>query len=162
MQFNEKHSFEKPAATVLRMFSDKAYFERKYKELGFTSVQVLEHSADARKFRIKVRYLAPNSAPVPDFARKFLGEKNEVTQSDTWDLEKKTGLLTAEIKGVPVKVSAEMVLKDEGAGSTNTLKWNLSCGIPLLGGKLEQIVGGDIQSKSKTDLAKSRELLKGY
>ena len=162
MQFNDKHSFDKPAATVLKMFSDKAYFERKYKELGFKDIQVLEHSSDGKKFRIKVRYAAPNSAPVPDFAKKFLGETNLVTQTDTWDLEKKTGRLEAEIKGVPVKVGADMKLADEGAGSSNTLKWNLSCGIPLLGGKLEQIVASDIQSRAKGDLAKSREILKSY
>lgn len=162
MQFNDKHTFDKPAAAVLKMFSDKAYFERKYRELGYQEIEVLEHSSDAKKFRIKVRYSAPNSAPVPDFAKRFLGENNVVTQSDTWDLEKKTGRLEAEIKGVPVKVSADMRLADEGAGSSNTLKWTLSCGIPLIGGKLEQIVGGDIQSKAKTDLAKSREILKGY
>ena len=162
MQFNDKHSFDKPAATVLKMFSDKAYFERKYKELGFKDIQVLEHSSDGKKFRIKVRYAAPNSAPVPDFAKKFLGETNLVTQTDTWDLEKKTGRLEAEIKGVPVKVGADMKLADEGAGSSNPLKWNLSCGIPLLGGKLEQIVASDIQSKAKGDVAKSREILKSY
>lgn len=162
MQFTDKHTFDKPAATVLKMFSDRAYFERKYQDLGYTGIQVLEHVADAKRFRIKVRYQAPNSAPVPDFAKKFLGEKNEVVQSDTWDLEKKTGRLEAEIKGVPVKVSADMKLADEGAGSANSLKWNLSCGIPLLGGKLEQLVAGDIQAKAKTDLAKTREILKGY
>ncbi len=162
MQFIDKHSFDKPAEAVLKMFSDKGYFERKYQELGFKGIQVLEHTRDARKFRIKVRYLAPNSAPVPDFARKFLGENNEITQSDTWDLEKKTGRLEAEIKGVPVKVSADMKLADEGAGSANTLKWNLSCGIPLIGGKLEQVVAGDIQGKAKADLAKTREILKSY
>jgi len=162
VQFNDKHTFDKPAATVIKMFSDRAYFERKYQELGYRNVEVLEHSVDARKFRIKVRYTAPNSAPLPDFAKKFLGETNTVVQSDTWDLEKKTGRLEAEIKGVPVKVSADMKLADEGAGSANTLKWNLSCGIPLIGGKLEQVVAGDIQAKGKTDLAKSREILNGY
>jgi hypothetical protein len=163
MQFNDKHSFDKPAATVLKMFSDRAYFERKYKELGNTGIEVLEHVADAKKFRIKVRYTAKNSSPqIPDFAKKFLGETNVVTQTDTWDLEKKTGRLEAEIKGVPVKVSADMKLADEGSGSTNTLRWSLSCGIPLVGGKLEQVVAGDIQAKAKADLAKSREILKGY
>ena len=162
MQFNDKHSFDKPAATVIKMFSDRAYFERKYKDLGYTGIEVIEHVADAKKFRIKVRYSAPNSAPVPDFAKKFLGQTNVVTQSDTWDLDKKTGRLEAEIRGVPVKVSADMTLRDEGAGSANSLKWNLSCGIPLIGGKLEQIVGSDIQSKAKTDIAKSREILKSY
>jgi hypothetical protein len=144
------------------MFSDKAYFERKYQDLGFKNIEVLEHTADARKFRIKVRYSAPNSAPIPDFAKKFLGENNVITQSDTWDLEKKTGRIEAEIKGVPVKVVADMKLADEGGGSANTLKWNLSCGIPFIGGKLEEVVAGDIKGKSKTDLAKSREILKGY
>ena len=162
MEFKDKHTFEKPAATVLKMFSDRAYFEKKYAALGYKNIEVLEHTVDAKKFRIKVRYSAPNSAPVPDFAKKFLGENNIVTQSDTWDLEKKTGRLEAEIKGVPVKVSADMKLADEGAGSANTLKWNLSCGIPLLGGKLEQLVGSDIQSKARTDIAKSREILKSY
>src|SRR5258708_6534461 len=162
MQFNEKHTFDQPAATVLRMFSDRAYFEKKYQALGYRNIEVLEHSADARRFRIKVRYSAPNSAPVPDFAKKFLGENNVVTQSDTWDLDKKTGRLEAEIKGVPVKVAADMKLADEGGGSANTLKWNLSCGIPLIGGKLEQIVGSDIQNKAKTDLARTREILKNY
>jgi hypothetical protein len=162
MQFNDRHTFDKPAATVLKMFSDRAYFEKKYQSLGYTNIEVLEHTGDAKKFRIKVRYSAPNSAPVPDFAKRFLGETNVVTQSDTWDLEKKTGRLEAEIKGVPVRVAADMKLADDGAGSVNTLKWNLSCGIPLLGGKLEQLVAGDIQSKAKTDLAKSRELLKNY
>ena len=162
MQFTDKHSFDKPAATVLKMFSDKAYFERKYRELGFKNIEVLEHKVDAKRFRIKVRYSAPNSAPIPDFAKKFLGENNLITQSDTWDLEKKTGRIEAEIRGVPVKVVADMKLADEGAGSANTLKWDLSCGIPFIGGKLEEVVAGDIKGKSKTDLAKSREILKGY
>ena len=162
MQFTDKHSYDKPAATVLKMFSDKAYFEKKYAALGYRNVEVLEHKLDAKKFRIKVRYTAPNSAPVPDFARKFLGETNVVTQTDAWDLEKKTGRLEAEIKGVPVKVAADMKLADEGAGAANTLKWNLDCGIPFVGGKLEQLVAADIQSKAKGDLAKSREILKGY
>jgi hypothetical protein len=162
MNFNDKHTFDKPAATVIKMFADRAYFERKYKELGFKNVQVLEHTSDGKKFRIKVRYSAPNSAPLPDFAKRFLGETNEVTQSDTWDIEKKTGRLEAEIKGVPVKVFADMKLADEGAGSANSLKWTLSCGIPLIGGKLEQVVGSDIQSKAKADVAKTREILKGY
>jgi Protein of unknown function (DUF2505) len=162
MQFNDKHGFDKPAATVLKMFSDKAYFEKKYAALGYRNIEVLEHVADARKFRIKVRYSAPNSAPVPDFAKKFLGETNVVTQSDTWDLDRKTGRLEAEIKGVPVKVAADMKLADEGNGSSNTLKWSLDCGIPFVGGKLEQLVAADIQSKAKGDLAKSREILQGY
>jgi hypothetical protein len=155
MQFTDTHKFDKPAATVLKMFSDRAYFERKYKELGFSNVEVLECTNDGKKFRIKARYSAPLDAPLPDFARKFFAAANVITQSDSWDLEKKTGRLEAEIRGVPVKVFADMKL-------ANTLKWNLSCGIPFIGGKLEEFVGSDVKAKGKADMAKSREILKNY
>lgn len=162
MKFDDKHSFNKPSAAVLKMFSDRAYFERKYKDLGFSNIEVLEHDKTDKKFRIKVRYSARNDARLPEFAKRFMAESNVVTQTDTWDLERKTGKLEAEIRGVPVKVSADMTLKDEGAGCANHLKWNLNCGIPLIGGKLEQLIGDDIKSKSKTDIAKSQAILADY
>lgn len=162
MKFDDKHSFDKPSDTVLKMFSDKAYFERKYKDLGFWNIEVIEHTKTDTKFKIKVRYSAKNDAPVPDFAKKFMADSNVVTQSDSWDLVKKTGKLEAEIKGVPVKVMANMALKDEGSGCANHLKWDLDCGIPFIGGKLEQVIAEDIKNKSKTDIAKTREILKGY
>lgn len=162
MNFTDMHSFDQPADKVIKMFSDKAYFEKKYKGLGFTGVQVVEHSADGGKFRIKVRYSAKSDAPIPDFAKKFLAATNEVTQTDSWDTAKKTGRIEAEIRGVPVKVSADMTLKDEGGGCANHMKWSLNCGIPFIGGKLEEVVAGDIKAKSKLDQAQSRKLLAAY
>lgn len=162
MQFNDKHTFDQPADKTIRMFSDKAYFESKYKGLGYSAIEVLEHSATGGKFRIKVRYSAKSDAPIPDFAKKFLGAVNVVTQVDSWDVAKKVGRIEAEIRGVPVKVSADMSLKDEGGGCANLMKWNISCGIPFVGGKLEEVVAGDIKAKSRLDQAQSRELLKAY
>jgi hypothetical protein len=73
-----------------------------------------------------------------------------------------TGKLEIEIRGAPVKVSADMTLKNEGAGSANNLKWNVSCGIPLIGGKLESVVAEDIKSRAKGDIAASRKILADY
>jgi hypothetical protein len=162
MKFDDKHSFNKPADTVMRMFSDRAYFERKYKELAVDDLEVLECEKSGSKFRIKCRYKVKNDAPLPDFAKRFMAEKNTVTQQDTWDTATKTGRLDIEIKGVPVKVSADMALKSEGAGSANNLKWNISCGIPLIGGKLESVISEDIKHKAKNDIAVSRKILADY
>ncbi len=162
MKFDDKHTFDKPAATVLKMFSDKAYFERKYKDLGFSEIEVLEHEKSATRFRIKVRYAAKNTVAVPDFAKKFIPATAIVTQSDTWDLSKMTGRIEAEIKGAPVKVVCDMTLKDEGKGAANQLKWNISCGIPLVGGKIEKITADDIQAKAGNDVAVTRKILGDY
>ncbi|HEX4896141.1 MAG TPA: DUF2505 domain-containing protein [Solimonas sp.] len=162
MKFDDKHTFGKPAATVMKMFSDKAYFERKYKDLGFTEIEVLEHEKSASKFRIKVRYTTKNTVSVPDFAKKFIPATAVVTQSDTWDLTKMTGRIEAEIKGAPVKVVCDMTLKDEGKGAANQLKWNISCGIPLVGGKIEQLTADDIRAKAGNDVATTRKILESY
>ena len=34
MKFEERHSFDQPAQTVMRMYADKAFFDRKYKDVG--------------------------------------------------------------------------------------------------------------------------------
>jgi hypothetical protein len=162
MKFEDKHTFSKPAATVMKMFSDRAYFERKYQELGVEDLEILECEKAGTKFRIKSRFKVKNDAPLPDFAKKFVGEKNTVTQQDTWDTSSMTGRLDIEVKGVPVKVSCDMSLKTDGAGSANHLKWNVSCGIPLIGGKLESVLSDDIKSKAKADVAATRKILADY
>jgi hypothetical protein len=162
MEFDDEHAFDKPAAAVMKMFSDRAYFERKCKELGFTEIEVLEHESSGAKFRIKLRYTTKSGEQFPDFARKFLPQVAVVTQQDTWDLQRMTGRLEVEIKGAPVKVACDMALKDRGAGSANELKWTVTSGIPLLGGKLEQVIADVIRSKAANDVATTRRILQDY
>src|SRR3546814_20803183 len=80
-----------------------------------------------------------------------------ITQRDSWDLKKRTGQLEVEVRGVPIKIAATMRLADEGKGSANTLSWNVSCGIPLIGGKLEKLLISDIQAKADADLAAAQD-----
>ncbi|HEX4872193.1 MAG TPA: DUF2505 domain-containing protein [Nevskiaceae bacterium] len=162
MKFDDKHGFDQPASTILRMFSDRSYFERKYAALGARELEVLEHELKDDRFRIKCRMVMKSDAPLPDFAKKFLGDTVTITQQDSWDLKTQTGRIEAEIKGAPVKVRAEMALKAEGKGCANHLRWEVNCGIPLVGGKLEKVIAEDIQVKSKNDLAASRQLAAGY
>lgn len=162
MKFESKHTFGKPASVVIKMFTDRAYFERKYKMLKFTEIEVLDHRKTDSQFSITVRYTAKNSVALPDFAKKFLPSTMVVTQTDTWDIKKMTGRLDVEIKGTPVKVSSDMTLKDEGKGSANTLKWNISCPIPLVGGKVEKLTADDINAKADDDVATTRSILADY
>ncbi len=162
MKFDDKHTFDKPASTVIKMFSDQKYFERKYKDLGGWDISVLECEKTAKKFRIKCCYTMKSNVPLPDFVKKFVPETAVITQTDTWDIAAMTGRLEVSIKGAPVKVVADMTLKNEGKGSANNLKWDVSCGIPLVGGKIEKIVVDDIHAKAKADIAATRNILKDY
>ena len=55
-----------------------------------------------------------------------------------------------------------MELVDDGDGCSNELSWNISCSIPLVGGKVEKLIAQDIQSKAASDLAQTRAMLANY
>lgn len=162
MKFEDKQVLSKPAATVLKMYTDKAYFAKKYAAMpGAKDFEILECETSGTRFRIKHKSQQRSDITVPDFAKKFLAEYNTVIQQDTWDTATGIGRLDIEIKGMPIKVSADMkVVGDKTA--TNTLTWNISCSIPLLGGKLEKILADDIREKAKADAALTNSLLKDY
>ena len=161
-KINLEHKFGKSVAKVWAMYADRAFFEKKYKATGCTNIEVLDYKTSDKGFSITVRYDAASDAPVPDFAKKFMSERVTVTQTDSWDAATKTGKIVTEIKGMPVKVTADMKLEAAGKGAVNKMLWTLSCGIPLLGGKLEGLLGEDVKIKSARDEQASQKLLEGY
>lgn len=163
MKFEDTHKLNKPAASVLKMYSDRGYFEKKYATLaGVKDFEILECETSGNKFRIKHRsQQKSDTSALPEFARKFLAEYNTVVQQDTWDLASGTGRLEIEIKGVPIKISADMKVSGT-PNATNAFNWNVSCSIPLLGGKLEKFIVDDIRTKSAADAILSNKMLADY
>lgn len=157
-----EHQFSKSVAKVWAMYSDRAFFEQKYQATGCTNIEVLDYKSSDKGFSITVRYDAKSDAPVPEFAKKFMSERVSVTQTDSWDAATKTGKIVTEIKGMPVKVSAEMKLEAAGKGAVNKMSWTLASGIPLLGGKLESVLAEDVKIKSARDQIASAKLLANY
>ncbi len=161
-KINLEHKFGKSVAKVWAMYSDRAFFEKKYAATGCTNVEVLDYKTSDKGFSITVRYDSKSDAPLPDFAKKFMAERITVTQTDAWDAASKTGKITTELKGVPMKLSADMKLEAAGKGAVNKMLWTLSSGIPLVGGKLESILAEDVKVKSARDEQASQKLLEAY
>jgi hypothetical protein len=161
-QYEERQNFDQPKAKVLRMFSDRAYFEKKYAASGGWDIQVLEHELQGKHFRIRCSYSRKPDAEVPSFAKKLIGEAVHLVQEDVWDLEKASGVLKIEIRNTPIKMSAAMRVVEEAGGCANVLQWTISCGVPLIGGKLEQMMAKEMKDKAAADLEISRRLLAAY
>lgn len=161
-QYEERQSFDQPMEKVLRMFSDRAYFERKYAASGGWDIQVLEHELSGRRFRIKCGYSRKPDAEVPGFARKFIGDSVHLTQEDVWDLDSASGRLSIEIRNAPIRMSAQMRVVQQSGGCANVLLWTLTCPVPLVGSKLEQMLATEMRNKAAADLEISRKLLADY
>jgi hypothetical protein len=162
MKFEERHSFDQPADTVMRMYADKAFFDRKNKEIGAIECELLDHQKTDTRFSVKYRLVMKSDAPLPEVAKKIMGDTVKMVQQDAWDLGKRTGRIEIDIKGAPLKVSADMKVVDEGGKGVNVQSWNVSCSIPLVGGKIEAAIAEDIKAKSKRDLAVSRKIILDY
>lgn len=161
-RLNLEHRFNKGLEHVWAMYNDRDFFVKKYRENGFTDIEVLDYKKTDKGFSITVRYNAESDAPLPEFAKKFMASTITVTQTDSWEFASKKGRIVTEIKGMPMKVSAEMQLEAAGSGAVNKMVWTLSAGIPLIGGKLEALLAEDIKVKSAKDQAASAKLLEAY
>ncbi len=160
-QFDDTQTFTQDADTVMRMFCDRSYFERKYQQTA-ESYEILECEQTADHFRIKARLKMRSSAPLPGFAKKFVAETMTVVQEDSWDANTRRGQLSVEIAGAPVSIQADMALVEQGEGAANKMHWTVTCKVPLVGGKLEKLIADDIRQKAPRDLEVSRELVADY
>jgi hypothetical protein len=161
-RYEERQSFDQPREKVLRMFRDRTYFERKYAASGGWDIKVLEHELNGKRFHIKCSYSRKPDAEVPAFAQKIIGDAVHLIQEDAWDLESVTGELKIQIRNTPIRMHAEMRLVEEPGGCANVLQWTLNCAVPLLGGKIEQLMAKEMQNKAAADLEISRRLLADY
>lgn len=162
MKFEERHVFDQPAAMVMRMYSDRAFFDRKYREVAAIECELLDHQKTDAQFSVKYRLVMKSDAPLPDVLKKIMGDTVKMTQQDAWDLGKRVGRIDIELKNAPITVGADMKLIEENGRGVNVQSWTITCKIPLVGGKIETAIAEDIKAKSKRDLAASRKIILDY
>ncbi|MGH8461130.1 MAG: DUF2505 domain-containing protein [Stenotrophobium sp.] len=156
--FTEKHHFDQTADFVLKQFTNPDFLRTKYTALGREEIKLIEHTLDAKLARMRISYSDKPDMDVPDFAKKLVPVRANVMQTVQWDLLQKTGTVKVESSS-PITVRCSLQLQDEGQGCSNTLKWEVSCSVPLIGGKLEKALVEGLKQKSKRDEAESRKLL---
>jgi len=162
MKFEERHSFDQSAETVMKMYSDRKFFDRKYKDVNAIECELLEEKKTDARCLVKYRLVMKSDAPLPEVAKKIMGDTVKMVQQDSLDIAKRTGRIDIEIKGAPIKMFADMKLIEENGKAVNVQSWTISCGIPLVGGKIEAAISEDVKAKSKRDLAASRKIVLDY
>lgn len=162
MKFEERHSFDQPATTVMKMYADRTFHDRKYKEVAAIECELLEEKKTEARCSVKYRLVMKSDAPLPEVAKKIMGDNVKMVQQDAWDIAKRTGRIDIEIKGAPIKIGADMRLIEENGQGVNVQSWTVTCSIPLVGGRIEAAIAADIKAKSRRDLVASRKIILDY
>lgn len=162
MQYKEQNTHAQNADVVLRMFTDPEYFLTKYRNVGATAIEVLACIRSDDRFSITTSRQVAVEAPVPGFAKKLVPEQLTIIQTDSWDLVSRTGTLDIQFKGVPVSIKCDMTLRDQGSACIQDLDFTLKVNVPLIGGKLEQLLADDLRRKFAADAAEAHKAIANY
>ena len=157
--FTDTQRFTQAPDVVLAKYTDPAFLQRKYVELGRQDIEVLEQRIENGRARLRIAYSDKAETDLPDFARRFMPERQHIVQTVEWDLLTRTGRIDVEPKGAPVKVRGELKMEAREGGTLNTIHWTVSCAVPLIGGKLEKLLMEGIRQKAAKDQAVSQKLL---
>jgi hypothetical protein len=84
-------------------------------------------------------------AEIPSAARKFVGDAIQIDEVHTWSHAetdgRRHGKVRASFGGAPMSVDGTLELRADGAGSVLDVVIHSKANVPLVGGKLEQVVG---------------------
>lgn len=77
---------------------------------------------------------------VPSFARKFVGDEINIVQSESWT-SKTEAKLHVTIPGKPGDMLGTVTLTAKDGGTTEVVAVEVKASIPLVGGKIEGVIG---------------------
>lgn len=154
MKIKALHQYSRDVDTVFGLFHDPAFMKTKYEGIGARNVQVPECSGSDGRYTVKIKREVP--ADVPALLKKFLNPWNTLVQSESWSGTAGGPYRCSfeiDIAGVPVTMKGAMELRAEGSGCVNDVTLEVKCGIPLVGGKLADFVGGDAEKPMQAEYA---------
>ncbi len=139
MRFERTHEYPAPAAEVLAMFLDPAFREAVCRAQDAPSYDV-EVTSDAPPATVSITLDLPTHG-APSLARKVAGEQVRTEQEETWESPSLASLRIV-IPGKPGQLTGRVTLEDNGDGtSTQRFDAEVKVAIPLVGGKLEPLIG---------------------
>lgn len=77
---------------------------------------------------------------VPSFARKLVGEELNIVQTETWS-SATSAALHVTIPGKPGDMKGTVTLTGDATGTTEVVAVEVKASIPLIGGKIESLIG---------------------
>jgi hypothetical protein len=138
MRFVHEMTYDAAPEAVAAMMADSAF-----REAVCEHQQVLEYavSVDDAGGPLTVAVdQVQEVRGIPSYAEKFVGDRIAIAQRETW-----RGPTTADVEvtvpGKPVRMTGTIVLDSDGDRTVETVTGDISVSVPLIGGRIEELVG---------------------
>ncbi|QYN36363.1 DUF2505 domain-containing protein [Pseudonocardia sp. DSM 110487] len=151
-----------PADEVYATMVDPDYLRARLERIGGPGANLLEHSADVQGARYRLR-LGLDAKDLPAVVRSVLPGNLTIERNERWtrqDSGRYLGDVDVTIPGAPASATGGMRLRDlpEG-GSELNVRADVRVSVPLIGGKIEGVVGEQVQRLLTAETAFTDEWL---
>ncbi|MCL2542408.1 MAG: DUF2505 domain-containing protein [Nocardioidaceae bacterium] len=140
--------YEAPAERVAAMLSDRAFREEVCEAQKAVSHDV-SIDGDVASKQVRIEMVQPTEG-VPSFAKKIVGDTTTIVQTESWS-SPSHGDITVTIPGKPGDMRGTAVLVEEDGVTTETVDLEIKVKMPLVGGKLEELIAGLLKSALKAE-----------
>ena len=144
MKIQVKHPLKTDVASAFKLCTEQKSQESIYAKLGGTDVKI-KRDGRAPNVRLKISRRMPANPPAA--IRKLVPTTNDVAHTEEWavDGEGYAADIVVDIRGVPVKIVGTKILQPEKAGCSVAWNFEITSGIPLLGGIIASFAGEELK-----------------
>ncbi len=158
MKFRHELSYDAPPDEVFAMLSDPAFREKVCEAQHAVSHDVKVQLAGAGFTAVITT--EQNTSGLPSIAKKFVGDTTTAVVTETWK-DGAGGTVELTAPGKPTNAQGTVALSGAGTGTTEVVELDVKVKVPLIGGKLEQLMVDSIKAGYDKEQAVGREWLEG-
>ena len=142
-----EHLFPGTPDEVAAMVADETFLRDWCLACGAREVEAtVSGTAAAGAFTATTRRAYP-TGDVPAFAKRFVGDAVTLQQVDAWSRDAEgrwTATSQVELVGLPARMDARAELVPRGDATRQVVTGTVRAQVPLVGGKLEQVMHGKV------------------
>jgi hypothetical protein len=158
MKFSQQLTYDAPPADVLAMLADPAFREK-----VCVAMSAVRHEVDIDGSGAGMTVVVDQTQPgdgIPSFAKKFVGDEIQIVQRESWKNASSATLLV-QIPGKPGDFKGGIDLAGDDDGTVETVAGDIKVKIPMIGGKLEGLIGDLLGKALKSEQRVGRAWLAG-
>jgi uncharacterized protein DUF2505 len=136
-----------PAERVFAAITDEEYLQARLREIGGPGSALLDHEATPEAARYELRQ-GLSEKDLPPIVGKVMNGDLAIVRTETLNRiqpGRYSGDVDVAIPGAPASASGTMALADDGDGSLFEVHADVTVRVPLIGGKIEEIVADQVR-----------------
>ncbi len=139
-------TFPHPFDQVLAAFTSESALRKRLDEIGGKDAELLSHEKSASTISYRMRQGIP-SEKLPSVVSKLYSGDLHVEREQQWQVsgDAANGTATASVTGVPGSITARSELTPQDDGTALRITGEVKVNVPLIGGKIERTITGQIE-----------------